>query len=73
MLVNRLEDRSLESPADRTRLLTLFDRLLGDDRFQSVKPTPDQVAMFERINALLRVERGRRPPPAKGAGPEHAH
>jgi nitrogen-specific signal transduction histidine kinase len=49
--------RLLADPDDRKRLLTLFDRLLSDERFQSVKPTPEQVAMLDRINGLLRTER----------------
>jgi hypothetical protein len=49
--------RLLANPDDRKRLLDLFDRLLRDERFQSVKPTADQTAMFEQINGLLRTER----------------
>jgi hypothetical protein len=44
----------LKDPADRERLLTLFDRLLKDERFQRLKPNDAQVAMFGRIDALLR-------------------
>jgi len=46
----------LADPADRKRLLALFDRLLGDERFLSVKPTPEQAAMFKRIEALLQAD-----------------
>jgi pimeloyl-ACP methyl ester carboxylesterase len=46
----------LSNPADRRRLLTLMDRLLADSRFQSVKPTATQIAMFDRINAILRAD-----------------
>jgi len=49
--------RLLANPDDRKRLLKLFDSLLRDERFQSVKPTATQVAMFDRINVLLRTER----------------
>jgi pimeloyl-ACP methyl ester carboxylesterase len=48
--------RLLANPADRTRLLTLFERLLADERFQSVKPTADQIAMYGRITAVLKAE-----------------
>jgi pimeloyl-ACP methyl ester carboxylesterase len=44
----------LKDPADRERLLTLFDRLLKDERFQRLKPNDAQVTMFGRIDALLR-------------------
>ena len=49
--------RLVANPDDRKRLLALFDRLLRDERFQGLKPTPEQLAMFERINAQLRTER----------------
>ena len=45
----------LKDPADRERLLTLFERLLNDERFQSIRPTTEQTAMFGRIDALLRL------------------
>jgi hypothetical protein len=59
--------RLLETPADRTRLLTLFDRLLADKRVQSLDPTAGQKAMFKRIDAVLRgaAEAGRRRAPAR--------
>ena len=62
--------RLLGNPEDRKRLLTLFDRLLADERFQSVKPTPEQTAMFDRINAMLRPEPspGRRLSPVRAVG-----
>jgi hypothetical protein len=47
----------LGNPEDRKRLVTLFDRLLRDERFQTVKPTAEQAAMFDRINSMLRTER----------------
>ena len=52
----------LKDPADRERLLTLFERLLNDERFQSIRPTTEQTAMFGRIDALLRLglARGKR-------------
>jgi hypothetical protein len=54
--------RLLESRADRTRLLTLFDRLLADKRIQSLAPTDGQKAMFKRIDAVLHegAQTGRR-------------
>jgi pimeloyl-ACP methyl ester carboxylesterase len=48
--------RLLRNPEDRKRLLTLFDRLLADERFQNLKPTSGQTAMFDRINAVLGVD-----------------
>jgi hypothetical protein len=48
--------RLLANPEDRKRLVTLFDRLLRDERFQGVKPTAEQAAMFDRINSMLRTE-----------------
>jgi pimeloyl-ACP methyl ester carboxylesterase len=38
---------------DRDRLLTLLDRLLADERVQRVKPSAEQLAMVERIRAVL--------------------
>jgi pimeloyl-ACP methyl ester carboxylesterase len=49
--------RLLANPDDRKRLLKLFDGLLRDERFQTVKPTAVQIATFDRINTLLRAER----------------
>ena len=47
----------LANPDDRKRLVSLFDRLLRDERFLGVKPTTEQAAMFDRINSTLRTER----------------
>ena len=62
--------RLLAQPGDRKRLLTLFGQLLSDERFQNVKPTAAQIAMFDRINALLRTEPagGKRLSAVKAAG-----
>jgi hypothetical protein len=62
--------RLLANPEDRKRLVTLFDRLLRDERFQGVKPTAEQSAMFDRINSMLRTERAgvSRLPTAKAEG-----
>ena len=46
---------------DRERLLTLLDRLLSDERVQRVKPTAEQLAMVERIRAVLDSGGARRP------------
>jgi len=46
---------------DRDRLLTLLDRLLADDRVQRVKPSAEQLAMVERIRAVLDSGGARRP------------
>ncbi|TDN57788.1 DUF3141 domain-containing protein [Paraburkholderia sp. BL10I2N1] len=43
----------LANRADRKRLLTLLDKLLADERVQSTKPTEAQLAMLERIRAVL--------------------
>ena len=47
--------------ADRDRLLTLLDRLLADERVQRVKPSAEQLAMLERIRAVLGSAAARRP------------
>jgi pimeloyl-ACP methyl ester carboxylesterase len=47
--------------ADRDRLLTLLDRLLGDERMQRTKPTAEQLAMLERIRTVLGSTAARRP------------
>lgn len=43
----------LANRADRERLLTLLDKLMADERVQSTKPTPEQLAMLERIRGVL--------------------
>jgi hypothetical protein len=43
----------LDDPADRERLLTLLDKLIADKRVQMSHPTPEQVAMVERIHDVL--------------------
>jgi hypothetical protein len=43
----------LTERSDRDRLITLLDRLLADERVQSVKPLPEQLAMLERIRGLV--------------------
>jgi hypothetical protein len=49
----------LAERADRERLLALLDKLLADERVQSVKPTPEQLAMLERIRGVLAVKPAR--------------
>ena len=43
----------LPNRADRDRLLTLLDKLLADERVVRAKPTPEQLAMVDRIRAVL--------------------
>jgi pimeloyl-ACP methyl ester carboxylesterase len=43
----------LTDRADREKLLTLLDKLMADERVQHAKPTPEQLAMLERIRAVL--------------------
>jgi hypothetical protein len=43
----------LSEPADRERMLTVLSRLLADKRVQSQAPAPEQLAMVERIRAVL--------------------
>jgi pimeloyl-ACP methyl ester carboxylesterase len=43
----------LTNRADRERLLTLLDKLMADERVLHAKPTPEQLAMLERIRAVL--------------------
>jgi len=43
----------LADRADREKLLTLLDKLMADERVQHAKPTPEQLAMVERIRAVL--------------------
>ncbi|WP_312552693.1 DUF3141 domain-containing protein [Massilia sp.] len=43
----------LSDPADRTRLLTLLDKLMADGRVQAVQPTVQQLDMLERIREVL--------------------
>jgi len=43
----------LADAADRERILTLLSRLIADPRVQGQQPTPEQLAMVERIRAVL--------------------
>jgi hypothetical protein len=43
----------LRDPADRGRLLTLFDRLLTDDRIRRDGVTSEQRAILKRIRGVL--------------------
>ena len=45
--------------ADRERLLTLLKKVLADERVQKVKPTAEQLAMYERIRKTLDVSAAR--------------
>jgi pimeloyl-ACP methyl ester carboxylesterase len=50
----------LADPADRSRLLTLLERLLADARVQSLAHTPEQEAMLARIREVLAERSGPR-------------
>jgi hypothetical protein len=47
----------LADNADRERMLTLLDKLRADERVQNAKPTAEQVAMADRIRAILNRRR----------------
>jgi hypothetical protein len=49
----------LDNRIDRDRLLTLLDKLMKDERVQRAQPTPEQLAMLERIRAVLSGRRAR--------------
>jgi pimeloyl-ACP methyl ester carboxylesterase len=55
----------LPHAADRNRFLNLLERLMSDKRVQSVQPAPEQVAMLERIRAVVGSKNGK---PAAGNG-----
>ena len=65
---------------DRERLLTVFERLFTDARFQAVKPTAEQRAMMARIADVLgvaparrrRIARMRKPGAKRAAAAAHA-
>lgn len=58
----------LSDPADRTRLLTLLDKLMADERVQAAQPTAQQLDMLERIREVLGPrETGKRRREAAGA------
>jgi pimeloyl-ACP methyl ester carboxylesterase len=61
----------LHDPADRTRLLTLLDKLMADPRVQAVQPSVQQQAMLARIRSVLAPVAERRtqaPAAARPAG-----
>jgi hypothetical protein len=58
--------RLLAEPADRARLLTLLERLLGDPRLAGKQATPAQQATLERIRAVLGSRGASRPRARKG-------
>ncbi|MES2538373.1 MAG: DUF3141 domain-containing protein [Pseudomonadota bacterium] len=43
----------LDNRADRERLLTLLDKLMADKRVQMAQPSPEQLAMLDRIRGVL--------------------
>jgi hypothetical protein len=61
VIVRYEPERALETlpklmadPAERERVVTLFEKLLADKRIQSIEPTQEQKAMLERLRAVLR-------------------
>jgi nitrogen-specific signal transduction histidine kinase len=51
----------LRNEADRTRLVTLVQRLLADERVQRAKPSNEQLAMIEHIGSALSATAPARP------------
>jgi pimeloyl-ACP methyl ester carboxylesterase len=49
----------LPHAADRNRFLNLLERLMSDKRVQSVQPAPEQLAMLERIRAVVGSKNGK--------------
>jgi hypothetical protein len=54
----------LHDPDDRTRLLTLLDKLMADQRVQAEQPTAQQLDMLGRIRGVLA------PVPVPASGPK---
>ena len=52
----------LRERKDRERLLALVDKLMADPRAQATPPTGEQLAMVERLRAMLKSEPGQAPP-----------
>jgi len=74
VIVRYEPERALETlpkliadPAERERVVTLFEKLLADKRFQDMDPTDRQKAMLERLRAMLlaRVPAGKSPSPVR--------
>ncbi|MDY0976674.1 DUF3141 domain-containing protein [Massilia sp. CFBP9012] len=65
----------LRDRGDRERLLTLIDKLMADERVQALPATGAQLAMVERLHALLSGEPGSKAgsKPGRGAGHPPAH
>ena len=59
----------LRDPGDRERLLNLIDELMADERVQATPPTSAQLAMVERLHALLSGEPGAEPDGQDGQRP----
>jgi len=51
----------LRDRADRERLLHLVDELMADERVQATPPTGDQVALVDRLHALLSGDAAAKP------------
>jgi hypothetical protein len=57
----------LADRADRDRLLTLLERVLADERVQSIQPSAEQTAMLARIRQVLGASGGSRAGRRRGA------
>jgi hypothetical protein len=55
---------SLLDDDERTRLITLLERVLADKRVMQSKPTAGQMAMYERVRSVL-GEKGSPPPTSR--------
>jgi len=64
--------RLLPEKSDRDRFLSLFERLLADQRVQKLKPLPEQVAMMERIRTTVGGNGASRRRPAGRSGARSA-
>jgi pimeloyl-ACP methyl ester carboxylesterase len=53
--------------ADREKMLTLFEKLIADERVQNARPSDEQIAMLARIRAVLSERRSRERRPAAAA------
>jgi hypothetical protein len=57
----------LRHDADRSRLVTLVQRLLADERVRRAKPSSEQVALIRQLQRSLAVETKRAPPRPRAA------
>jgi hypothetical protein len=69
IIVRHARERAIETLPDlldaheRERLLALLDRIAQDERILASKPTPEQIAMLQRVRAAL----GAHPRPVRAA------